>query len=300
MIMEPSTGYTQRGFLGRHAQAYLFMLPAILLAGAVSLYPIAYAFFLSLFRTRYLERVAFIGLGNYRQLFADPAYQQNLIYSLTYVFGSLIVVLPFSLGVAILLNQRVKHRAVFRALIILPWVVSQTIIALLWGWLLNPDFGPGIYALELLGVGKVGLFTDSRSALPTLIGVNVWGSYPMAVILLLAALQTIPKELKEAARVDGTSRWQHFVHITLPLVQPTLLVATIMLTLLYFNMVTLVLILTGGGPLGATEVLSLRAFKEGFDFWHVGYAATLGIVIFFFNVVFSLLYIRLLRQEGLQ
>jgi ABC-type sugar transport system permease subunit len=90
------------------------------------------------------------------------------------------------------------------------------------------------------------------------------------------------------------------VHITLPLVQPTLLVATIMLTLLYFNMVTLVLILTGGGPLGTTEVLSLRAFKEGFDFWRVGYAATLGIVIFVFNVVFSLLYIRLLRQESLQ
>jgi multiple sugar transport system permease protein len=298
--MDRSIGSTPRAFLGRHAQAYLFMLPAILVAGAVSLYPIAYAFFLSLFRTRYLERLAFIGLGNYRQLFADPAFRQNLMHSLTYVFGSLIVVLPFSLGVAILLNQPVKYRAVFRALIILPWVVSQTIIALLWGWLLNPDFGPGMYALERLGAGKVSVFTDTRFALPTLIGVNVWGSYPMAVILLLAALQTIPKELKEAARVDGTSRWQHFAHITLPLVQPTLLVATIMLTLLYFNMVTLVLILTGGGPLGATEVLSLRALKEGFDFWHVGYAATLGIAIFFFNVVFSLLYIRLLRQEALQ
>ena len=152
--MEPSIGYTPRRVLGRHAQAYLFILPAILLAGAVSLYPIVYAFFLSLFRTGYLERVAFIGLGNYRQLFADPAFRQNLISSLIYVFGSLIVVLPFSLGVAILLNQRVKYRAVFRALIILPWVVSQTIIALLWGWLLNPDFGPGIYALELLGVGR--------------------------------------------------------------------------------------------------------------------------------------------------
>jgi multiple sugar transport system permease protein len=286
--------------LGRHAQAYLFMLPAVSLAAAVSLYPIAYAFYLSLFRTKYLERVAFIGLGNYQRLLSDPAAQQNLLHSLLYVFGSLIVVLPFSLGVAVLLNQRVKYRAVFRALIILPWVVSQTIIALLWGWLLNPDFGPAIYVLELLGFGKVSFLSEVRSALPTLIGINVWGSYPMAVILLLAALQTIPEELKDAARVDGTSRWQHFVHITLPLVQPTLLVATIMLTLLYFNMVTLVLILTGGGPLGTTEVLSLRAFKEGFDFWRVGYAATLGIVIFVFNVVFSLLYIRLLRQESLQ
>ena len=300
LATESSKAYAARGFWGRHAQAYLFMLPAIALAAGVSLYPILYAFYLSLFRTRYLQRVAFIGFGNYAHLLADPAFWHNLAYSLTYVFGSLVVVLPFSLGVAVLLNQPVKCRAVFRALIILPWVVSQTIIALLWGWLLNADFGPGIYILEVLGVGKVSVFGETRFALLTLIGVNVWGSYPMAVILLLAALQTIPSELKEAARVDGASRWQHFVHITLPLVQPTLLVATIMLTLLYFNMVTLILILTGGGPLGATEVLSLRAFKEGFDFWHVGYAATLGIVIFLFNVVFSLLYIRLLRQEATQ
>ncbi len=274
------------------------MLPAIVLAVGVSLYPILYAFYLSLFRTRYLERVAFVGLGNYARLLADPAFWHNLAYSLAYVFGSLIVVLPFSLAVAVLLNQPIRYRTAFRTLVILPWVVSQTIIALLWGWLLNADFGPGIYLLEVFGLGKVTVFGEARLALPTLIGVNVWGSYPMAVILLLAALQTIPAELKEAARVDGTSPWQHFTRITLPLVQPTLLVATIMLTLLYFNMVTLILILTGGGPLGATEVLSLRAFKEGFDFWHVGYAATLGMVIFFFNVVFSLLYIRLLRQEG--
>lgn len=285
---------------GCHTQAYLFMLPAVLLVGAVSLYPIAYAVYLSLFRTRYLERVAFIGIGNYQRLLADPAAWQNLGNSLTYVFGSLAVVLPFGLGVAVLLNQPVRFRSAFRIVIILPWVVSQTIIALLWGWLLNPDFGPAIYLLELLGFGKVSLLSDVRSALPALIGVNAWGSYPMAVILLLAALQTIPDELRDAARVDGASRWQHFSHITLPLIRPTLLVTTIMLTLLYFNMVTLVLILTGGGPLGVTEVLSLRAFKEGFDFWRVGYAATLGVVIFIFNVVFSLLYIRLLRQESIQ
>ena len=283
----------------RHAQAYLLMFPAVVLVAAVSLYPIAYAVYLSLFRTRYLERVEFIGVGNYAQFLRDPAAWQNLFHTLLYVFGSLVVVLPFGLGVAVLLNQPIRFRPIFRTVIILPWVVSQTIIALLWGWLLNPDFGPAMHLLQLLGLRKITLLSDVRFALPTLIGVNAWGTYPMAVILLLAALQTIPAELTDAARVDGASRWQHFTHIVLPLIRPTLLVTTILLTLLYFNMVTLVLILTGGGPLGATEVLSLRAFKEGFDFWHMGYSATFGIVIFAFNVVFSLLYIHLLRQERL-
>ena len=276
------------------------MLPAVMLAAGVSLYPILYAIYLSLFRTRYLEKVAFVGLGNYRQLWADPAAWQNLIHSLQYVFGSLAVVLPFGLGVAILLNQRIRYRAIFRTLVVLPWVVSQTILALLWGWLLNPDFGPAIYLLQMLGAEQLSPLSDVRMALPTLIGVNAWGSYPMAVILLLAALQTIPGELVEASRVDGASRWQYFLRIMLPLIRPTLMVTTIMLSLLYFNMVTLVLILTGGGPSQTTEVLSLRALKEGFDFWRVGYAATLGIVIFVFNIIFSLLYLRLLREEGVR
>jgi len=276
------------------------MLPAVVLAAGISLYPILYAIYLSLFRTRYLEKVAFVGLGNYRQLWADPAAWQNLIHSLQYVFGSLAVVLPFGLGVAILLNQRIRYRSIFRTLVVLPWVVSQTILALLWGWLLNPDFGPAMYLLQVLGAGKFSPLSDVRFALPTMIGVNAWGSYPMAVILLLAALQTIPGELVEASRVDGASRWQYFLRIMLPLIRPTLMVTTIMLSLLYFNMVTLVLILTGGGPSQTTEVLSLRALKEGFDFWRVGYAATLGIVIFVFNIIFSLLYLRLLREEGVR
>ncbi len=293
-------GFRVSHFWIRHGQAYLFMLPAVMLAAGISLYPILYAIYLSLYRTRYLEKVAFVGLGNYHQLWADPAAWQNLIHSLQYVFGSLAVVLPFGLGVAVLLNQRIRYRAIFRTLVVLPWVVSQTIIALLWGWLLNPDFGPAMYLLHLLGAGKFSLLSDVRFALPTLIGVNAWGSYPMAVILLLAALQTIPVELVEASRVDGASRWQYFIRIMLPLIRPTLMVTTIMLSLLYFNMVTLVLILTGGGPSQSTEVLSLRALKEGFDFWRVGYAATLGIVIFVFNIIFSLLYLRLLREEGVQ
>lgn len=286
-------------FRRRHAQPYTFMLPAIALIALVSIYPIVYAMYISLFRTHYLERVAFVGLGNYQRLLADPAAWRNLLLSLVYVFGSLALVLPFGLAVAILLNQPVRFRSAFRAAIILPWIVSQTIIALLWGWLLNPDFGPAIYLLQGLGIGKVALLSEPVFALPTVICINVWGSYPLAAILLLAALQTIPPDLLDAAQVDGVSGWQKFSRITLPLIRPTLLVVLILLSLLYFNMVTLLFTLTGGGPLGSTEVLSLRTFDEAFQFWRVGYAASFGMVIFAMNVGISLLYIRLLGQEPL-
>lgn len=285
--------------LSRHSQAYAFMAPAVVLVGIVSIYPVLYAGYLSLFRTHFLKTVQFIGLGNYVRAVTDLAVWRNLALSLCYLSGSLALLLPFSVGVALLLNQPVRFRAVFRAIIILPWAVSQTIIALLWGWMLNPDFGSIVYLMEVLGLGRLALLSDPTLALLVLIGVNTWGSYPMAVTLLLAALQTIPAELLDASQVDGASHVQHFLRITLPLIRPTILVTTILLSLHNLNMVTLVFILTGGGPLGSTELLSLRTFNEAFQFWRVGYAAALGIGIFACNVIFSLAYIRLLRQERL-
>lgn len=298
LLPKSAEGARVLGFFRTHAQAYLFMLPAVLLVALVSIYPIAYSGFLSLFKTRFLERTAFVGFGNYYDLLTDLNVWRNFRLSLTYVAGSLAITIPFSLGVAMLLNQPVKFRAVFRAIIILPWAVSQTIIALLWAWLLNGDFGPGPYILELIGLGRVTPLSDPTQALIVLICVNAWASYPLATTLLLAAIQTIPAELMEAARVDGASRWKSFTLITLPLIRSTILITTILLSLHSFNMVTLVFILTGGGPVGSTEVLSLRTFNEAFQFWRIGYASALGISIFLINVVCSVVYIRAMRREA--
>jgi ABC-type sugar transport system permease subunit len=119
------------------------------------------------------------------------------------------------------------------------------------------------------------------------------------MVLLLAALQSIPGEVIESARVDGAGRWALFWRITVPLVRPTLLITTIMLTLHYFNMVTLIFVLTGGGPVASTETLSVRLFNEAFAFQNLGFASMIGVIIFVLNVVFSLAYIKILRQEAL-
>lgn len=285
--------------LQKHAQAYLFMLPAMLIVLVVSVYPIVYSIYLSLFKTKFLERVEFIGLANYLTLLRDPTVWSNVRLSALYVFGTICLVIPFSIAVAVLLNQNIRYRGLIRALVILPWAISQTIIALLWGWILNPDFGPGVYLIELLGMGRVALLSDPVYALLVLIFVNAWATYPLATTLILAAIQTVPAELSDASQVDGASRWQNFYRITLPLIRPTIMVATILISLHSFNMVTLIFVLTGGGPMGSTEVLSLRTFNTAFQFWQVGYASALGISLFVVNAVISLIYIRMMRQEAL-
>jgi multiple sugar transport system permease protein len=276
---------------------YLFTLPAVLLVGMVCLYPAYYGLKHSFYKTDYLERVRFIGIDNYLYFFRSGGVQ-NVINSLIYVFGSLVLAIPFALLVALLLNRPIKFRALFRTLLIIPWVISQLIAALLWGWYINPSFGPVNFLIQTLGFHKIDFLGNIELAMPTLIFINAWRGYPLPMILLLAALQTLPMELYEAARVDGASGWRSFIHITLPLIQNTLLVGIIIASLEYFNMVTLMFVLTGGGPLRETEVLGLRAFNEAFGLWHIGYAAAIGSIIFILNVLFSFAYIKVLKKES--
>jgi len=187
-----------------------------------------------------------------------------VLISIKYVLGSLLGAVPLGLLLAIVLNQRLPLAAWFRTLCALPWVISQTVTALLWIWLLDPSFGPVNYLLDQAGVGRLNFIANEATALPVLVTVNVWMSYPFAMILFLAGLQTIPDELYEAARIDGASRLGEFLNVTLPLLRSTFLATCVMLTLYYFTMVTLIFIFTGGGPVGSTEVLSLRVFNETF------------------------------------
>jgi len=290
---------TVAGGWARYRAPYAFLAAAVLLVLLVSLYPILYAVRLSLYETEYLTIGRFVGLKNFVRAALDPRVQNAVRASLTYVFGSLALVLPIGLGLALLLNRPIRFRTAFRTILIVPWIVSQTVTAMLWAWLLNPNFGPVNYLLTTLGLGRVMFIANPGMAMKTLIAANVWQSYPYAMILLLAALQTIPGQLYEAALIDGASAAKCFRYVTLPMISNVLLVVVIMCTLHYFNMVTLMYVLTGGGPVFRTETLSLKVFLEAFTHWDMSLASTVGIAIFAFNVLFSLLYIRLLRREAL-
>jgi multiple sugar transport system permease protein len=266
---------------------------------SISFYPIYYAVDISLHETRFLQKTAFVGLGQYVRLGHDSEFLRALHTSLKYALGSLILTLPIGMIFALLLNRPIRFRGIFRTILIIPWTLSQAVTATLWVWMFNPSYGPVKYLLSQLGVTQVVFVSNPDWALTILILVNTWMTYPFPMVLFLAALQTVPRELYEAARIDGCAAWSSFWRVTLPYIRNTVMSTAIMLTLQFFNMVTLIYVMTGGGPLGATDTLSLKVFVDTFFNYRVASAAAVGMVIFFLNIAFSLSYIRVLRQAEL-
>lgn len=283
---------------GRRALPWLFMLPAVFLVVLVTFFPITQAINLSFHETTYLKWGAFTGLRQYQRFFADPLSRQNLLNSFVFAFGSLALSLPLALGLALLLNRPFPGRGVFRTILILPWVVSQLLTALLWRWINSPLIGPVAYLLGFVTGTRVDILGDPQTAMAGVIAANVWRTFPYAMILLLAALQTIPSELYEAARVDGAGRWSVFRYVTFPMIQNTFLIATIILSIHNFNLIELPLVLTGGGPVNVTELLGLRVYREAFVLFKFGFGSAVAMVMFVINIVMSLAYIRTLRAES--
>jgi len=283
--------------LRKHKLSYSLILPALLIACGVILYPVIYAIDISFHETVFLNKGAFAGLKHYLTFIQSPQGIKNLANTFILVIGSLALTLPIGLGLALILNERIRFRAVFRLLLILPWVVSQVVAALVWSWLLNPQFGVVRLVTDLMGLMPIDFVGDVSTAMPTLILINTWRTFPFAMLLLLAALQTVPEEMYEAACVDGAGSFKRFVYVALPLLKPTLMITTIILSLAYFNMIDLPLILTGGGPMGATEVLTVRVYQEAFSFNRLGFGSAIAMIVFALNIVLSLLYIKILRSE---
>lgn len=282
--------------LSSRAAPYPFILPAALLVSAVALFPVGYALFHSLYQTEYLQAPTFVGFANFAEVFSDPLTWKNLVNSFVFVGGSLLLALPLGLGLAVALNGTFPLRTFFRATLLLPWVISQVAAGLVWSWLLNGQYGPVHYVLTLAGLGEVEFLGSPVLAMPTVIVANVWRTFPLAMVLLLAALQSVPDELVEAAKVDGATPWLAFWRITFPMIRPTLLNALILLSLTYFNTVTILFVMTGGGPLSTTDTLALRTFREGFQYWNTGWASALGVFIFVLNLLLTFVYRQFLKS----
>lgn len=270
-------------------------LPSVAVTLSFSLYPVAYAVFTSLYKAPYMHREAFIGLANYVHFIDNPAARAGIVHSLIFVFGSLVLTLPLGTALALALNRRFLGKSVLQALIILPWVITLVVVGLLWGWLLNPQYGIIAYIVSLAGL-QFSPLSNPVGAMTSLITASVWQSYPYAFLLILAALQSIPNELYEAAAVDGARPWHAFFYITLPELRSTLLVVMIVLGMHYFNVVTLPLIMTDGGPFGSTNMISLEVFHQAFTSYRTGYASAIAVYMFVFNAIFSVIYFMSLRK----
>lgn len=283
--------------LSRGRLGLAFMLPAVALVGMVTLYPIVDAFITSTYDTFFLKRTRFIGLQHYVRFLADTAGRVHLWRTLTFVVSSVGLSLPLGLVLALVLNERFPLRTLFRTITILPWIVSQLVTALLFVWLLNSQYGPVNYLFREWFSVPIEFLGDPKIAMASLVLAGVWQSYPYPMLLILAALQTIPPEVNEAAIVDGATGWSKFSRITFPLIAHTVMVCLIMQNIHFFNMVTLPLVLTGGGPVGATDVVGLRVYRDAFINFKIGQASAIAMYMLLFNVVFSLFYIHILRRN---
>lgn len=277
--------------------AWALILPAFALVIVVTVLPVARAFQLSLHETEFLSVGEFVGLDNYLAFFTNPAGLAGIWRTIVFTVGSLALAMPIGVGLALLLNRRFKGRVLVRTLLILPWVVSQLLAGLMWRWTVSPDIGPFGFILSAINGERTDVLADPSTAMLTLILVNVWRTFPYAMVLTLAALQSIPEEIRESARVEGASAFQELRFITLPLIRSTLLIATIVLTINAVNMVDLPLVMTGGGPVNGTDLLGLRVYREAFTLNRIGFASAIAVVMFIINVLISIVYVRVLRGD---
>jgi ABC-type glycerol-3-phosphate transport system permease component len=220
----------------------------------------------SLMRTQVFKQLAFVGLENYGRLLSDPRFLTNLFNSTVFVAAGVALTWTFGLALALFLRQQTWGNAVLRTIILVPWVTNQVVLALMWKWLLGGGASPISYLLATFGFGEFNPLIDTHQALPTLTFINAWRATGFAMLLMLAGLAAIPIEVEEAAQIDGASRIQQIWFVLIPLLRPISLVCMVTLTISFFNIIVLPLDLTGGGPLNSSELVSLRLYREGFQY----------------------------------
>jgi len=273
---------------------FLFVCPALCYFALFKFYPMAQALLLSFFRYDLMSPPQFVGLDNYRRLYANPLFHQALGVTARYTFGVSMPEWFLALCLALLLNRTLPMRGVIRLAYFLPIAMSQIVVALVWKFLYHP-YGLVNGLLALLGIGRVDWLSQEATALPALIAIGVWRGAPLFGVVYLAGLQAIPQEYHEAAALDGATAWQRFWWITLPLLRPTMLFVMVISLLMAMKVFTNPLVMTEGGPNGATRVLPYFIYETGFAYFRMGEAAAASSVLFALAFLFTLVQFRLLR-----
>lgn len=240
----------------------------------------------------------FIGLDNFAQLGSDPKFLQAALNTLYFVVAGVPLTLGAGLGAAILLNSAViRFRTFFRMAFYLPVVTSIVAIAVIWRYLLHPDLGLVNTLLGAAGVDGPNWLAHPVLAMPAIILMAVWRNVGFVMVIFLAGLQGISSDVKEAARVDGASKWREFRHITLPLLRPTMLFASVITGIGYLQLFEEPFVMTGGGPLDRTLSVTMLVYQQGFNFLNFGYASAIAYALFVAIVVLTVVNFRLLRTE---
>jgi len=279
---------------------YLYVLPGLLLYVIFVLLPLLGAFALSLTRWSGVGPIHFNGLTNYANAFHDgmvgTAFEHTLIYSAGTTVGKLAI----GLGLALLADKGTRMLAAYRTILFIPALMSFVAVGILWSWLYNPEIGLVDHVISLFGVNTYSLtwLGSPHQALAALMIVEVWKWAGYTMVIFLAGLQTIPRELPEAARVDGASRFGVFRHVTWPLLRPITVINLIIAVAGSLNVFDLVYVMTSGGPFNATQTVMTYVYQQAFSDYNFGYAAAIAVLLFILVTVVTLVCLRWFRSKA--
>ncbi len=263
---------------------WLLLIPALLVLSLVFIYPIARAFWLSLLTENLGNQLQpeFSGLANYSRMLGDGRFWQSMGNTTIFTVISVILELILGLGIALVLNQSFRGRGIVRTITIIPWALPTAVMGLAWAWIFNDQYGVVNDILQRLGLIDVGInwLGSPTLAMTALIIADVWKTTPFISIILLAGLQSIPQDLYEAYAMDGANVWQSFSKITLPLLMPQILIALLFRFAQAFGVFDLIQVMTGGGPAGTTETVSIYIYSTVMRYLDFGYGAALIVVTF--------------------
>lgn len=273
-----------------------FMLPGLsgLLLFVVG--PILASLVLTVYEWDLLTSPRYVGLDNFRRLVEDDQFWAALRHTLAFIAGYVPLVMVLALLVALALNTRLPGLAALRTAFFLPVVSSWVAVALLWSWLFNPRYGLVNYGLGKLGIAGPGWLFDKDWAMPAIVLTSVWKDLGFVMVLFLAGLQAIPRDVYEASSLDGAGAWQQLRSITLPLLAPTTFFVSVISIINSFQVFPQVWVMTEGGPAGATTVLVERIVKHAFSYGEMGYAAAISWVLFALVFVVTAVQLRLQRR----
>jgi raffinose/stachyose/melibiose transport system permease protein len=278
----------------------LFLAPAFALFLVFLVYPIFRSLYYSLFNWNGLgPAVDFVGLDNFRQILTDTIFLQAVGNGILIVTLSLAIQLPFSLALSIMVGRDLPGRAFFRTIFFMPYVLSEVITAIIWMGLLSPDPSQGlINALLVLipGVQPQNFLSDPNQVMACVFVVLTWKYFGLHMLLYMAGLQSIPREIEEAALIDGANTWQMIRNITIPLLSGTIRTTIYLSVLGSLTQFNLVWIMTKGGPVNASEVMATYMYRFGFVRFQLGYGSAVALVMLLICLAFSIAYLRLARQ----
>ena len=283
---------------------WLFTGPALLVLGLFFVVPVASALLLSLtdfdlYALADIDNLRFVAFDNYLELLRTPLFWKALGNTAYFVVVGVPLSILVSLGAAMLLDAKVaRFKPLFRTALFAPVVTTLVAVAVIWRYLFHASYGLVNWALAHVGIAPVDWLGDPRWAMPTIILFAVWKNFGYNMVILLAGLQAIPQDLYEAARIDGASRWQQFLHITLPMLGPVLLVVGVITVSGYFQLFAEPYVMTRGDPLQSTVSVLYFMYEEGFMWWNLGRASAVAFLLFLIILAVTTVLLRIGRRKG--